>query len=219
MAVIVPTAEEFHILTDDHPPREDLQHSVLEDMYALLIGSSFMALGLILFHDVGLVTGGIGGVALLISYIVPVTPGVLFTLLNLPFLVFAWRVMGKAFAIKSAIVSIGVSVMASLASTVFAFAYVKPIFAAIFGGTVIGVGILFLARHQAGVGGTGVVALWLQKTRGWNAGRTQLAFDAVVLVASLAALSPDKVLISALSAAAVAAILITFHRPGRYMGY
>ena len=52
----------------------------------------------------------------------------------------------------------------------------KPILAA---------GILLLARHQVGVGGIGILALALQKSRGWNAGRTQLAAEALILLVAL----------------------------------
>jgi uncharacterized membrane-anchored protein YitT (DUF2179 family) len=96
---------------------------------------------------------------------------------------------------------------------------VHPAFAALVGGTVIGLGILVLARHQAGVGGTGVITLWLQRTRGWNAGRTQIAIDVVILGISVPVLSGGQLAWSALSAAAISLILIAWHRPGRYIGH
>jgi len=94
-----------------------------------------------------------------------------------------------------------------------------PFFAAVVGGTVIGLGILVLARHQAGVGGTGVVTLWLQRTRGWNAGRTQIALDVVILAAAIPVVSTGQLVWSVLSAAAISLILIAWHRPGRYIGH
>ncbi|KAK0329178.1 hypothetical protein LTR94_037854, partial [Friedmanniomyces endolithicus] len=46
-------------------------------------------------------------------------------------------------------------------------------------------GILAMARHGAGVGGTGIVTLWLQKKHGINAGRTQVMIDGVILLLAL----------------------------------
>ena len=82
-------------------------------------------------------------------------------------------------------------------------------------------GILLLARHQVGVGGIGILALALQKSRGWNAGRTQLAADALILLVALLFLDmgAQRFAISVLSAAAVAGVLIVFHKPGRYTGH
>ena len=96
---------------------------------------------------------------------------------------------------------------------------IHPAFAAVVGGTVIGMGILALARHQAGVGGTGVLTLWLQRTRGWNAGRSQIAIDVVILAISAPVITGTQLAWSALSAAAMSLILIAWHRPGRYIGH
>jgi uncharacterized membrane-anchored protein YitT (DUF2179 family) len=98
-------------------------------------------------------------------------------------------------------------------------AWISPAFAAIAGGTLCGMGILSLARHQAGVGGTGVVTLWLQRTRGINAGRTQVAIDVCILLVSMSVVSLDAVAWSALSAVAMSGVVMVWHRPGRYTGY
>jgi uncharacterized membrane-anchored protein YitT (DUF2179 family) len=195
------------------------RHTRAEDIYALFIGCALIVLGIVCLHAAGLVTGGVAGVALLVSYIVPLSPGWLFTLINLPFFLLARAAMGTGFMIKTIVVSTGVTVLTLLSPSLLRFDFVDPLFAALFGGTVIGMGVLSLARHQAGVGGTGVLTLWLQKKRGWNAGRTQLAIDCCIMIVALFALPPAQVLLSAVSAAAMSSVLITFHRPGRYTGY
>ena len=96
---------------------------------------------------------------------------------------------------------------------------VDPVFAALLGGWMAGLGILSLARHGAGVGGSGIVALALMKTKGWNAGRTQMIGDAVIVTASLVTLDWRAFLISILSALAINSILMVNHRPGRYVGH
>lgn len=195
------------------------RHTLPEDIYAFLIGCSMIVVGLACLHKAGLVTGGVAGIALLVSYLVPVTPGTLFSLINIPFLIFAFRAMGHSFALKTTIASVSITLLALIIPDVIGISYIDPVFAAVFGGTIIGMGILSLARHQAGVGGTGVVTLWLQKTRGINAGRTQLAIDTVILLAALGALPWRQVLISAISAAALSGVMIVFHRPERYLGH
>lgn len=61
------------------------RHTALEDVHALLIGSSFIAVGLTLLKAAGLVTGGVAGVALIVSYLGGWPVGTVFFLLNLPF--------------------------------------------------------------------------------------------------------------------------------------
>ncbi len=206
------------------PPAEALppvRHSIFEDAYAILTGCSFVVLGLILLKAAGLVTGGFAGLALLISYFVPLPPGLLFTLLNIPFFLLGGKVMGRAAVLKSIAANLLIAALAIGMPLAFRLEDVNRLFAALFGGTVIGAGILLLARHQVGVGGLGVLALALQKNRGWNAGRTQLAGDGLILAASLPllGLGPALFAVSVLSSAAVAGVLIVFHKPGRYTGY
>ncbi len=43
------------------------RHTLIEDVHALLIGTSFISVGLILLKAAGLVTGGIAGIALIVS--------------------------------------------------------------------------------------------------------------------------------------------------------
>jgi uncharacterized membrane-anchored protein YitT (DUF2179 family) len=200
---------------------EMLRHSRFEDAYAYLTGCSFVVLGLIWLKAAGLVTGGVAGLALLLSYIVPAPPGLLFTLLNVPFFIVAGRQMGRDFMIRAIFANLLISGLAMVFPLGFRFEEVNAPFAAVFGGTLIGSGILMLARHHVGVGGLGIVALALQKRRGWNAGKTQLFGDALILMASLLVLDmgAGKFAISVLSAAAVSGVLIVFHKPGRYTGY
>jgi uncharacterized membrane-anchored protein YitT (DUF2179 family) len=198
-----------------------VRHSLFEDAYAMLTGCLFVTPGMVWLRAAGLVTGGIAGLALLISYLVPLPPGVLFMLLNLPFFLLARKLMGRAAMLKAIIANLLISGLALLAPLAFRLEVVNSLFAALLGGTVIGAGILLLARHQVGVGGLGIMALALQKGRGWNAGRTQLGGDALILLAAIPFLGMGlkPFAISVLSAAAVAGVLIVFHKPGRYTGY
>ncbi|MBW8733802.1 MAG: YitT family protein [Asticcacaulis sp.] len=202
--------------------REDLypvvKHTLIEDIYAFAIGCSFVVLGIALLKSAGLVTGGVAGIALLMSYVVPLPVGVLFTLINIPFFLFAYPAMGRTFMIKTVLVNLAIMGLAQVAPLAVHFDHVNPVFAALFGGTIIGMGILSLARHGAGAGGTGVLALYLQKTRGINAGKTQMLCDALILMASVAILNWQHLALSAVSAIAMSGVLVGFHKPERYIG-
>ena len=87
------------------------------------------------------------------------------------------------------------------------------------GGTIIGMGILALARHRSSVGGIGVLALYLQERRGISAGKVQMAADCLIVGAAFFAIPFDKLLLSIASAVALSAVIIANHKPGRYAGY
>ncbi|MBH1999567.1 MAG: YitT family protein [Sphingomonadaceae bacterium] len=194
-------------------------HNLAEDGYAVIIGCAFIAMGLMLLKQANLVTGGMAGIALLLSYVVHYPPATLFLLINIPFFLFAGKAMGLAFGVKTLFANLAIMAMGLMMPWLIELARISPLFAALFGGSIIGFGILAIARHGAGVGGLGVVALILQKQRGWNAGRTQMAGDALILLSSLPVLSLERFGLSILSAAAINAVLIVNHRPGRYVGY
>lgn len=204
------------------PAQDSMQgvpHSRIEDVYALIVGCILLTLGLVFLKAAGLVTGGIAGVALLVSYVVPLPPGLLFTIINIPFFLFAYRAMGAAFMWKTIAVNAGIAAFSLAMGAGLRITHVEPLFAAIVGGTVIGMGILSLARHGAGVGGTGVLTLWLYKRHGINAGLAQIAMDCVILAVSLTVIDAGRLAWSALSAAAISGVLIAWHRPGRYTGF
>jgi uncharacterized membrane-anchored protein YitT (DUF2179 family) len=193
-------------------------HTVVEDAYAMIVGIIFVATGIYLLRAAGLVTGGIAGIALLLSYVLPLSVGTIFTLVNIPFFIFAWVTMGKGFAVKSMVASFGVTLLLAFLPEAMGVTYVNPLFAAIAGGTLCGMGVLALARHRAGVGGTGIFTLWLQRERGINAGYSQMSIDCLILLSSLLVISLDRVAWSVASALAISGMVIAWHRPGRYTG-
>jgi uncharacterized membrane-anchored protein YitT (DUF2179 family) len=195
-----------------------VKHTLLEDVYAFAIGVSFVALGLVFLKSVGLVTGGVAGIALLISYVVPLPVGVLFILINIPFFLVVGRAMGHVFMLKTLAVNVAIMAATTYAPLTFRLSNVHPLFAALFGGTVCGMGILALARHGAGAGGSGVLALYLQKKQRINAGKTQMTCDVLVLGAALLVLNWQQWLFSLLSAAAINGVLVSYHKPERYIG-
>jgi uncharacterized membrane-anchored protein YitT (DUF2179 family) len=172
-----------------------------------------------LLQSAKLVTGGVAGVALLLHYLVPLPVGLLLVIANLPFLLLAARTMGAEFTLKTTVLNVALAAFSTIAPSLMQISAIHPAFAALVGGSAIGMGVLALARHQAGVGGFGVVALWLYRTRGWNAGRTQMALDACVLAISAFVVPWDKLGWSILSAVAINGVMLVWHRPGRYTGY
>jgi len=197
---------------------EPSPHSALEDAQALLTGTLFAALGVAMFKQAQLLTGGTAGIAFLIHYASGWRFGVVFFVVNLPFVWLALRQMGRAFTLKT-LAAVGLlSLLTELLPQVLGFARLHPAFAAVMGGLAIGVGLLMLFRHHASLGGVNVAALWLQRHRGWRAGGVQLAFDCAILAAAFALLAPAQALLSLLGALALNLVVAVNHRPGRYLG-
>lgn len=200
-------------------PAPGVPHTRLEDAYALFVGTVQLSLGLVLLKAGGLVTGGVAGISLVLNYLTGLPVGLFYTALTLPLLAITLRAMSWLFIVKTVIVTLGLFAMTAIAAQTIDIDWISRPVAALAGGSVIGMGALALARHGAGTGGSGAVVLWLYRTRGWNAGRTQMLVDGCVLLFSLVALDVTRVLWSLLGVMATGGILYVWHRPGRYTGY
>lgn len=191
-------------------------HTPLDDVQAFGTAILLVALGLCLLRGAGLLTGGVPGLAFLVHYASGLPLGWALLLANLPFLVLAWRVLGIRFTAKTLIAVAGLSLGVEAIAGGLGLQPAHPLFAAIAGGVLIGVGLLVLFRHGASLGGVGVLALHLQRRRGWSAGAVQMAIDAAIVAAAFAVVEPRRVVHSVVGSLAVNLVLLWNHRPGRY---
>jgi uncharacterized membrane-anchored protein YitT (DUF2179 family) len=194
------------------------RHSGPEDALALFTAALFISLGLHLLSQAHLLSGGTAGLALLLTRLTPFSFGQLFVALNLPFFWLAVRQMGWRFTLKTFAAIGAVSVAADRLHLVVAFGRLDPLYAAVMGGSAIGIGLLILFRHQACLGGLNVLAIWLQERHGVRAGLFQLVVDTLVLVASLFVVPPATILYSVVGAVALNTVLAVNHRRDRYLG-
>ncbi len=199
-----------------------LRHSVVEDVFGILTGAFIASLGLNLLQAVDAVTGGTAGLALLLSYALPIPFGVLFFAVNVPFFLLAVRAKGWAFTVRSATAVALAAVLASLhpfAGLADSIGLaLNPVYAIVTGNLLAGVGLLMLFRHRASLGGFNILALTLQERLGWSAGYVQMGLDVAVVLLALTVVAPQTVLLSAAGAVVLSLVLVLNHKPGRYLG-
>jgi len=199
------------------PPQRVVRHRPYEDVQALLVGTLFVALGVVLFRQAGLLTGGTAGIAFLLHYATGWNFSALFFAINLPFYWLAWRRMGGQFTLKTlaAVTLLSVFVEA-IPHWIHIDALATP-YAAVMGGLLAGAGMLMLFRHRASLGGLNVLVLWLQEKRGWRAGHLQMGLDCAIVLTATAFVPWQQLAWSVVGAVAMNLTLAINHRPGRYM--
>ena len=140
-------------------------------------------------------------------------------MVSLPFVVLAVRGKGWAFTARSAVAVALVSSFSALQPHLLGVAAIGPLYAALVGNLLAGIGILVVFRHRSSLGGFNVVALLCQERLGWRAGYVQMALDVAVVLA-FAAVSHDLALTlaSAVGAVLLNLVIAMNHRPGRYTG-
>jgi uncharacterized membrane-anchored protein YitT (DUF2179 family) len=199
-------------------PTTEIPHSLSEDIQALLVAPLFVAFAVLLFRQAGLLTGGTVGLAFLIHYASGWPMGIVVFAVNLPFYVFAVRALGWEFAGKTFVAVSLLAIYTETLPALISIQSVNPMFAAVMAGFLIGVGLLILIRHKASLGGLGVLAIYLQNTRGWPAGKVQMAADCIIVGAALLVRDPLSVGLSIVGAVALNLVIAVNHKSGRYVG-
>jgi uncharacterized membrane-anchored protein YitT (DUF2179 family) len=192
-------------------------HTAIEDVQGILSALLLVTLALAIFQHLGLVTGGVAGLALLSHYVFGWPFGVMLFLFNLPFYIFAWLLLGWRFTLKS-LAAVGMlSMLLEFVPDWISFNAVHPIYGAIIGGLMVGVGFVALFRHRSSLGGFGIMALWLQDRFQWRAGWVQLGLDLIVLGLAYLTTPLPILLYSILGGVVMNVILALNHREGRYL--
>lgn len=194
------------------------RHSAYEDAIAIVVGTMFMALGVVIYTKAVLLAGSTAGLALLLQYASGIGFWWLFFAINLPFYVLAVRKLGWAFTLRTFAAVTLVSIFTRLTSDLVSFSHLDPLYAAVMGGALSGTGLLILFRHRTGLGGINVLAIYLQDRFGIRAGYFQLAVDLAILAAAVFVIPLDRLALSVLGAVIVNMTLAINHRPGRYLG-
>jgi uncharacterized membrane-anchored protein YitT (DUF2179 family) len=193
------------------------KHSLFEDAQGLFTGTVLASLGVMLLSKAGLLTGGVAGMAFLLHYAFGISFGLGFFLINLPFYWLAYRRLGIAFTIKTFSAIALLSVLSEYQPKLLEIGYIHPIWAAILGGLLIGMGMLALFRHRASLGGVGILALYLQERFKWRAGLVQMAIDLVILMLAFWVTTPFIIFCSVIGAVALNFFIAVNHRTDRYI--
>ena len=194
-----------------------VSHSLFDDVQAILLASLFMSFGVALFTQQEFLIGGTAGVAFLGSYASSWSFGQLFFVINIPFYGLAlWR-LGWFFTLKTFVADGLVSVLSDWIPQWIVIDSSIPLFAAIFGGSMMGAGLLMLFRHKASLGGLNILSLYLSKYHNVNAGRFQMVVDVVIIILAIYIVDIWATIYSVIAAICMNAVLAINFKKGRYL--
>jgi uncharacterized membrane-anchored protein YitT (DUF2179 family) len=128
------------------------------------------------------IDGGATGISLLISALTKVPLYILIICVNIPFIILGYRVMGKAFAIKTAFAIAGLALV--LATVTFPDVTKDNLLVAVFGGFFLGAGIGMAVRGGAVIDGTEVLAIFLSRKLGTTIGDIIIVINVVIFGAA-----------------------------------
>lgn len=140
------------------------------------------------------IDGGATGISLLLSALTEIPLYILIICINIPFIVLAYNILGKTFAIKTALAISGLAIC--LATVHFPDITKDNLLVAVFGGFFLGAGIGLAVRGGAVIDGTEVLAIFLSRKIGTTMGDIIIIINVVIFAAAAYLLSMEIALYS-----------------------
>lgn len=152
----------------------------MKRMLFITAGCLLTSIGTLLLQHSGVLTGGTAGISLLLSYASGLPFGLVFFMVNIPFYVLSVLYMGWSFTLSTGF-SVTVLCLMTGADRWLPPFTVPTFIGASAGGAIIGLGLSLLFTQRTSLGGSNILALILQKTKGWNPGTLNFVFDFAVV--------------------------------------
>ncbi|HEY1020247.1 MAG TPA: YitT family protein [Sediminibacterium sp.] len=168
---------------------------LVRDIFFMAAGIMSAAFGLesfLLPND--FIDGGATGISLLISELSDIPLYILLITVNIPFVYLGYKVIGRNFAIKTAIAITGLAI--TVAFVHFPQITHDKLLVSVFGGFFLGAGIGLSVRGGAVIDGTEVLAIFLSKKLGTTIGDFIIMFNVLVFSAAAYLLSVETALYS-----------------------
>ncbi len=168
---------------------------LLKDIVLIVLGIASAAFGLESFLLPNkFIDGGATGISLLVSELGFIPLYILLLLVNIPFIFLGYKVIGKTFAIKTAIAITGLAIC--VASFHFPEVTHDKLLVAVFGGFFLGAGIGLSVRGGAVIDGTEVLAIFLSRKFGTTIGDIIMIINILIFSAAAYLLSMETALYS-----------------------
>ncbi len=154
-------------------------NSYLKDFILIIIGifsAAFGFKGFLLTNH--FIDGGATGISLLLVALTNTPLYIWIICINIPFVILAYSVIGKQFAIKTALAITGLAVC--LATVSFPNVTTDNLLVAVFGGFFLGAGIGLAVRGGAVIDGTEVLAIYLSKKFGTTIGDIIILINVII---------------------------------------
>lgn len=155
----------------------------IKDVILITIGifsAAFGFKGFLLTNE--FIDGGATGISLLISILTETPLYILIIVVNLPFIVLAYFIMGRKFAFKTILSIIGLAIV--VASVPFPNVTNDDLLVAVFGGFFLGAGIGFAIRGASVIDGTEVLAIFLSRKLGATIGDIIIMINVLIFSAA-----------------------------------
>ena len=146
----------------------------------IILGAAMAAAAIELFLvPNSIIDGGIIGISLIVDYLTVVPFGILLVIINLPFLYFGYKHIGRNFFISSIFAIVALALIEIPLHRIEPFVE-DPLLATIFGGLLLGAGVGLVIRNGGALDGTEILGILLTKKLPFSIGEFVMFFNVFI---------------------------------------
>ncbi|MEQ6206105.1 YitT family protein [Enterococcus mundtii] len=160
----------------------------MKEVFFIILGTSIYAFGLVYLNIANqLAEGGVSGITLILRALFHIDPAYSTLLINIPLILLGGKILGKR--------ALAYTVLGTVSLSAFLWIWQRIplqinlehdlLIVSLLAGLIAGVGSGIVYRMGGTTGGSDIIARILEKNHGISMGRSLLAFDVIVLLASL----------------------------------
>lgn len=160
---------------------QDLPHSIR--LVSIIIGGLLCAIAINgFFIPNQLLSGGTGGIAIMIHYLSGLPTGLLVFLINIPIFAVGFKIVDRDFVFYSFISMFAMSLLLNLTEGIGSFIQVNDLLLeSVFGGVLNGLGMGIMFRNKASQGGLDIIAAILKKKFNIDIGSALMGVNIVII--------------------------------------
>lgn len=169
----------------------DTRGQAIWSIVQVIAGSMIIAISFNLFLvPNGIASGGVSGISILVQRMLDITPAYTQWAVNIPLFIAGIWLLGKKFALKTAIGSVLLPLFVLLTAHWQTPTH-NALLAAIYGGIGVGLGLGLVFRGRGSTGGLDLAAQILHRYTGLPLGLAIVCFDGCVIIAAGFVISPE----------------------------
>ena len=163
-----------------------MRKKILKDFFIIALGNFLLAVSVSYFIlPFNILTGGVAGVAVAIAPIVPFSQQFIINFLVIGLFLVGWLILGKEFAVKTALSSILYPIFIDILSLFPIPLEIPTLLASIYSGLIAGIGIGIVIRSGASTGGMDIPPLILNHFTGIETSKFIFMTDAFTCLLGL----------------------------------
>ncbi|TWT23892.1 YitT family protein [Planomicrobium sp. CPCC 101110] len=148
----------------------------------ILVGAAMAAAAIELFLvPNSIIDGGIIGISLILDYLTIVPFGILLVAINLPFLFFGYKYIGRNFFVSSIFAIVALAIL-QVPLHPLAGVVDDPLLATVFGGILLGAGVGLVIRNGGALDGSEILGILLTKKLPFSVGEFVMFFNVFIFL-------------------------------------